>query len=124
MPMETPLPILCNLWVAMSDLVETSRYDELTDRIVTRTRYDNSDVLAANLEDRNAAPEFGKYKGNFAHVGRVHMGDIVRLKNLGYNLLSADSEEVRRALLYIQSEEPHLLTVPGKPFAKKRVKWE
>ncbi|MEN9839251.1 MAG: hypothetical protein RL177_730 [Bacteroidota bacterium] len=45
------------------------------------------------------------------------------MKNIGYNLLSPDADEVRRALLYIQSNEPLLLTVPGKPFASVRQKW-
>ena len=52
-----------------------------------------------------------------------HMGDIVRLKNEGYNLLSPDPEEVKRALLHIQSNERYMLTVPGTPIAKKQQKW-
>lgn len=91
--------------------------------MIVKTSYDNSDVLEGNLEQRNAQPEFGKYKGNFCHVGSIHMGDIVRLKNIGYNLLSPDPEEVKRSLLYIQTNEKHLLTVNGKPFAKKRAQW-
>jgi hypothetical protein len=102
---------------------ETTFYDDEKDRIVTRTTYDNSAVLEANAEQRNAAPESGRYKGNFVHVGRIDEGDVVRLKNIGYNLLSPDPEEYRRALLYIQSNEPHLLTVPGRPFAKVRSQW-
>jgi hypothetical protein len=51
------------------------------------------------------------------------MGDVQRLINMGYNLLSPDPEEVRRTLLYIQSNEPDLLTVNKKPFAKVRTRW-
>lgn len=104
-------------------IVESTFYDEEKEQIVTRTTYDNSDVLAANQSQRNQAPEFGRYKGNLVHVGRIDEGDVVRLKNMGYNLLSPDPEEYRRALLYIQSNEPNLLTVPGRPFAKVRPKW-
>lgn len=104
-------------------IVETTFYDDDNDKIVTRTTYDNSAVLSANEAERNAAPEFGRYKGNFVHVGRIDEGDVVRLKNMGYNLLSHDPEEYRRALMYIQGNEPNLLTVPGKPFAKIRPKW-
>ena len=106
------------------DITTTSTYDELEDKMVVKTSYDPSAVLEANKRAQNAAPEFGKYKGDLAHVGRIHMGDIERLKNMGYNLLSHDQDEVRRALLYLQSNEPHLLMVPGKPFAKKRVTWQ
>lgn len=107
------------------DIVRTSIFDELENKMVQRVTYDSSDVIALNEAEKKARPEgFGKYKGNMVHVGRVHMGDIERLKNLGYDLLSHDSDEVRRALLYIQSEESSLLTVDGKPFAKHRNKWQ
>lgn len=102
---------------------EIDTYIESEDRLITETVYDNSDVLDANLADRNASSETARYKGSFVHVGRIDMGDVVRLKNIGYNLLSPDPEEYKRALLYIQQNEPHLLTVPGKPFAKKRAVW-
>ncbi|MFA7256050.1 MAG: hypothetical protein WC047_00545 [Kiritimatiellales bacterium] len=105
-------------------LKETSYYDEQADKLIVKTSYDNSDVLKANAEDRDAKPEnFGKYKGTLTHVGSIHMGDVVRLKNLGYNLLSPDVDEKRRALCYIQTNEPYLLTVAGKPFARTRKTW-
>lgn len=107
----------------MTDLIETSSYDQLEDKLIVKTSYDNSAVLAANLQARNAAPETGRYKGTMAHIGRIHMGDIVRLKNQGFNLLSPDQDEVKRALLHIQSNEKYLLTVPGNPIAKKRQAW-
>ena len=102
---------------------ETCLYDEMEDRLVIRTRYDNEAVLAANREDRNNAPETGRYKGDLVHVGRIAEGDVVRLRNMGYNLLTADLDELRRALLYIQAEEPWLLTKPGKPIAKRKQVW-
>lgn len=107
------------------DIVRTTTYDQLEDKIVNRIDYDPSAVLAANAADREARLEgFGKYKGNMVHVGRIHMGDVERLRNMGYNLLSADPDEVRRALLYIQGNEQKLLTVNGTPFAKHRNKWQ
>lgn len=105
------------------DLVETSTFDELTGRMVINTLYDNTEVLKQNAAERAGQPEFGQYKGNLVKVGSIHMGDVVRLANLGYDVLSSDPEETRRALMYIQANEPHLLTVNGKPFAKKRAKW-
>lgn len=105
---------------------EDITYNASDDQLIIKTTYDNSDVLKANQIQRNEAPEFGRYKQKntqMVHVGRIAEGDIVRLKQLGYNLLSPDKEEWKRALLYIQQNEPHLLTVPGKPFAKKRAIW-
>lgn len=107
----------------MSDLVEKSYYDDTSDSLIVKTSYDSSAVIAANQAQRDAAPETGRYKGNLAHVGRIHMGDIVRLKNEGYDLLSSDPDEVKRALLHIQSDERYLLTVPGTPIAKRKKVW-
>ena len=108
----------------MDDIIETSTFDETEGKMVVKTTYDSSHIITLNKEAQKAAPEgFGKFKGNLAHVGRIHMGDVIRLKNIGYNLLSCDPDEKRRALCYIQENEPHLLTVPGKPFARQRKKW-
>jgi hypothetical protein len=107
-------------------MIETDFYSEEKNAIITRTTYDNTDVLAANLADRNAASETARYKADasgLVRVASISEGDVIRLRNLGYNLLSPDKDEWRRCLLYIQSNEPHLLTVPGNPFAKKHKKW-
>lgn len=106
-----------------TDLVETSHYDESRDALVIKTSYDNRAVLASNLEARNAAPKTGRYKGNFVKVGTIHLGDVQRLKNMGYNLLSPDPGEVKRALLYVQAQETALMTVPGKPIGKTKHAW-
>ena len=103
---------------------EIPHYDESTDSLIIETRYDNNATLEANKIAINSAPEFGRYKGTLVHVGRIDEGDVVRLYNNGYNLLSPDREERKRCLLYIQRNEPHLLTVPGKPFAKKKLTWQ
>lgn len=106
-----------------TDLLETLTYDDASDSLLVKTSYDNRAVLESNLLDRNEAPETGRYKGNLVKVGSIHLGDVQRLKNEGYNLLSPDPEEVKRALLYIQSENKHLLTVPGTPISKKKHAW-
>lgn len=106
-----------------SDFVETKHYDESDDRLIVKKTYDNTDVLKQNHEERVAKPEHQKYKGNFVKVGSLHKGDVERLINMGYNILSPDPEEHKRALLYIQQNEPHLLTVNGKPFSKKKSVW-
>ena len=98
-------------------------YKPHEEKFIVKTTYDNSDVLDANKKQRNQYNKHEQYKGKFVHAGRIHEGDVIRLKNLGYNLLSPDPEEWKRALLYIQTNEPHLLTVDGKPFAKNRERW-
>ena len=108
----------------MTDLKETSFYDEATDTLTVKTTYDNSAVIADNILTKNLQPETGRYKGNFlVKVGEIHLGDIVRLKNMGYNLLSPDPDEVKRALLYIQSEEKAHLSMPGTPISKRKQAW-
>ncbi|MBK7281395.1 hypothetical protein [Candidatus Aalborgicola defluviihabitans] len=107
----------------MSDLVETRHYDEASDSLVVKTSYDSRAVLADNILTKNLQPETGRYKGNLVKVATIHLGDVVRLKNLGYNILSPDPDEVKRALLYIQSEEKAHMVMPGTPIGKKRQSW-
>lgn len=107
----------------MSDLVETHYYDEASDSLTVKTSYDNTQVMADNIMTKNLQPETGRYKGNLVKVATIHLGDVVRLKNLGYNILSPDPDEVKRALLYIQSEEKALMLMPGKPIGKGKRSW-
>jgi len=113
--------------IRTGEIVETTHYDSLEDRLYKTETYDVNPVLEMNKAQRNAAPEIGKYRADgtgMIHVGRLHEGDVNRLFRMGYNVLSADPEERRRVLVYIQQNEPYLLTVNGKPFTKKRVKWQ
>ena len=108
----------------MSDLVETRHYDEASDSLIVKTSYDSRSVMADNILTKNLQPETGRYKGNLVKVATIHEGDVVRLKNLGYNILSPDPDEVKRALLYIQAEEKNHMLMPGTPIGKKRQAWE
>lgn len=108
----------------MNDLIETKVFDHESDSLVVKTSFDNRAVMESNLQERNLSDSFGRYKGkNLVKIGSIHMGDVIRLKNEGFNLLSPDPEEVKRAMLHIQSNEKHLLTVTGTPIAKKRMIW-
>lgn len=107
----------------MSGLVETSFYDEASDTFAIKTSYDNRSVVADNIMTKNLAPETGRYKGNLVKVASIHEGDVLRLKNEGFNLMSNDPEEVKRCLLHIQANEPHLMSMPGTPIAKKKTQW-
>lgn len=107
----------------MNDLEQNSHYDESNDSLIVKTSYDNSAVMAENIMTKNLQPETGRYKGNLVKVATIHLGDVVRLKNLGYNLLSPDPDEVKRALLYIQSEEKAHMCMPGTPIGKRKQSW-
>ncbi len=104
---------------------ESVTYDETEDCLTVKTSYDAEPVLDSNKRIKNSlsSKAIKKYDGQMVHAARFHEGDIVRLKNMGYNLLSPDPAEVRRALVYVQSNEHHLMIVHGKPFTKQRVKW-
>lgn len=105
---------------------EKWEYDEAGDSLSITTSYDAQPVIDSNKRIKNSlsSKAIKKYDGNMVHAARFHEGDVVRLKALGYNLLSPDSDEVRRALVYVQWNEPHLMLVHGKPFTRQRVKWQ
>jgi len=105
-------------------VIRTTIYDQLEDKVINRVTYDNTAILEQNAIDRANRQGSDKYKGTLVHAARVDIGDIERLKNLGYDLLSPNPDEVRRTLLYIQSNEQKFLTVDGKPFARHKVKWQ
>lgn len=111
--------------LAPGGMIERTFVDQTEGKVVTQTTYDNTLVLADNLRAKQAAPDLGqgRYKGNMVHVGRIHMGDIKMLENLGFNMFSPDKDEQRRCFKFIQEHLPGLLRVPGKPFAKQRKKW-
>jgi hypothetical protein len=99
-------------------------YDELTDTLGIKTTYDPSDVIDANKAQRAEGRSFIGSKGQqMLHVARIDMDHIEALANMGYNLLSPDKDEVRRALLYIQQNEPVWMTVDGKPIAQRKQGW-
>jgi hypothetical protein len=108
----------------MSDCIKQTIYDDLTNKVIEKVTYDNTQLLKQNAMERVERQGSNKYRGNLVKVASLHWpGDFERLRNIGYNLLSSDPDEVRRALLYVQSEEKAMLVVDGTPFAKKRAKW-
>ena len=109
----------------MDEIKQTYHYDEMEDRLTVSSSYDAQPVIDSNLRIKNStsSKSIQKYKGDFVHASRLHKGDVERLKNMGYNLLSPNPDEVNRALVYIQENEPHLMLIHGKPFTRQRVKW-
>lgn len=99
-------------------------YDEQTKTLGIKTSYDPSAVIEANKEERAAGRSYIGSKGQrMLKVASIDLDHIEALKNMGYNILSADPDEVRRALLYVQQHEPCWMTVDGKPIAAFKQKW-
>lgn len=104
--------------------MEKTTYIESEDKLVVETIYDPSETIDANAEARALAPKHHISQGKMlTKVMDIDADHIIALKNLGYNLLSPDPDEWKRALLYIQANEPVWLTVNGKPIASFRQRW-
>jgi hypothetical protein len=104
--------------------MEKMEYIDSEDKLVITTTYDPSETIDANKEARALAPKHHISNGKLlTKVMDIDADHITALKNLGYNLLSPDPDEWKRALLYIQSNEPVWLTVNGKPIASFRQRW-
>ena len=109
----------------MHDVKTTFIPDDLEDKLHVKYEYDAEPVLNSNRRERNAFTTFRSAPkvAGMVKVASLHPGDVQRLANLGYDITSPDPEEVKRALLFIQAEQKNLLTVNGKPIAKKKLIW-
>lgn len=104
--------------------MEVKTYDALEDKLIVKTVYDPTETLEQNAHDRANGPVTIGSKGQRMELAcRVDMDHIVALKNKGYDLLSPDPAEFRRALVYIQSEEAKWMTTDKKVFSTRKQKW-
>jgi hypothetical protein len=105
--------------------MEKYDYIESEDKLVITTTYDPSAVIEANKAERNSGGRtvIGSKGQQMVKVASIDMDHIVALKNMGYNLLSPDPAEVKRALLYVQAMENNWMVVDGKPIAEKKQVW-
>jgi hypothetical protein len=93
------------------------------DKLVIETSYDASPALErAEIIRQAGGAEFGSKGQRLVHVGCINEGDIVRLKNMGYDLLSSDPAESHRALLYLRDNEAQFITRKD-AIADRKVKW-
>jgi hypothetical protein len=99
-------------------------YIESEDKLVITTTYDPTETIEANKEARALAPKHHISNGKMlVKVMDIPAEHIEALRNMGYDFLSPDPEEWKRALLYVQANEPVWLTVNGKPIASFRQRW-
>ena len=104
--------------------MEKRTYIEAEDKLVVETIYDAATTVEVNARRRQVAPkQFTTGGKSLVHVASLPMEHLIALENSGYDLMSADPDERRRALVYIQNHEPAWMTVNGKPFASFRPKW-
>lgn len=105
--------------------MERSTYIESEDKLVVETIYDPTDAI----ETAAAARAQGKVtigsKGQELTLAAVIPAEhIVALRNEGYDLLSPDPAEFRRALVYIQNNQQKFMATDKKVFSTVKPKWE
>lgn len=106
------------------DLIEKLHYIEETDTLVTETIYDASALIEENAIIRANGPAvIGKKGQQLVLAMRLNPGHIVALRNMGYDVLSADPDEARRAMLYVQQNQQMFLTSDKKLIADRKQKW-
>jgi hypothetical protein len=104
-------------------ITEKMHYDEATDKLVIETTYDPSSVIEENKILRNQGRiTIGSKGQQLVLAARFTEGDVVRLKNLGYNILSGDPQEAHRALVYLRDHEQDFVIDKG-VIADRQIKW-
>jgi hypothetical protein len=104
--------------------MEKLHYIEETDQLVTETIYDAEPVIEENAAIRASGPvEFGSKGQRLVLAMRIPEEHVTALRNEGYNLLSSDPEESRRAMLYVQANQAKFLTTDKKMIAERKQQW-
>jgi hypothetical protein len=103
--------------------MEKMHYVEAEDKLVIEHIYDASALIEQNKAERAINGKAKLSDTRMVKVASIDEDHLIALKNKGYNLLSSDRDEVRRALCYIQDNEQDWMVVDGKPFAMWRPKW-
>lgn len=105
--------------------MERRTYIEAEDKLVVETIYDPTATLEHNKALRSAAPKRLVSNGKtLLHVASITPEHLISLEQKGYDIMANDPDERRRAMVYLQENEPYWLTVNGKPFAAFRPKWQ
>ena len=104
--------------------MEKLHYEEDTDKLVVETIYDASAVIEQNAAIRADAPVTIGSKGQRLVLAMsIPEEHVVALRNIGYDILSADPAESRRAMLYVQANQQQFLTTDKKMIAERKQSW-
>jgi len=105
--------------------MEKMEYIDSEDKLVITTTYDPTEAMEEAAMHRAGSPvKVGSKGQELVLAAVIPMEHIVALRNIGYDLLSPDPAEYRRALCYIQSEQANFMAMEGNPFALHRPKWQ
>lgn len=105
--------------------MEEVSYIESEDKLVVKTIYDATQVIEENKALRNSGERvtIGSKGQQLVLAMRIPVEHVVALRNLGYDLLSADPEESRRAMLYMQTHEADFCVTDKKMIAERKQRW-
>ncbi len=93
-------------------------------KIITKTTYDVEPTFEQNAALRAQGPVVIGSKGqSLTLAASVPMEHVLALKNMGYDLLSPDRDEMRRALVFLQSEQGKFMTTDKKVFTTRHQRW-
>jgi|JI10StandDraft_1071094.scaffolds.fasta_scaffold41216_5 hypothetical protein len=93
-------------------------------KVITQTIYDVEPTFEQNAALRTNAPVMVGSKGQALMLAAsVPMEHVLALKNMGYDLLSPDRDEMRRALVFLQSEQSKFMTTDKKVFTTRHQRW-
>ena len=105
--------------------MERSTYIESEDKLVVETIYDAEPAMIEAAEARaRGKVQIGSKGQELTLACVIPLEHIVALKNEGYNLLSPDPAEYRRALVYIQQNQQRFMATDKKVFSTVKPKWE
>ena len=87
-------------------------------------RQELSQIREQNAQLRASGPVVIGSKGqSLTLAASVPMEHVLALKNMGYDLLSPDRDEMRRALVFLQSEQGKFMTTDKKVFTTRHQRW-
>jgi hypothetical protein len=93
-------------------------------KIITKTTYDVEPTFEQNAQLRASGPVVIGSKGqSLTLAASVPMEHVLALKNMGYDLFSPDRDEMRRALVFLQSEQGKFMTTDKKVFTTRHQRW-
>ena len=106
--------------------MERSTYIESEDRLIVETIYDAEPAMREAEEARQQGGVFIGSKGQqMLKACVIPLEHILKVKEeSGYDLLSPDPDQWRRALVYIQQNHQRFMATDKKVFSTVKPKWQ